>query len=351
MLDVSFLVLWDSPMRLVFTRNNIVPIVKDVIKNMTVNDSAYLAAGISFYAFLSLLPMCLVGVNVIGWLFSFPFIQSQASNGLDFLSGATSRGDTSFEYVVTLLKSFLPTNSSWVEQELKGLSENIGRNVIINLAIGMWSGRLMFMGLESSLCRVWGVPLQRTWIKRTLLALELVAVTWILGIIMLAGAGFLNIVKKLLLHLSLPELWGLSIDQAMLWSWVVSWIITPLGVSLIFMMVYRLLPAKPIAWSYIVPGALFSGFAYKITSYVYLIYAIHFAEVSVIYGSLWYIIGLLFWMFVVAFVFLIGAELIHSCETYEARLWEQERKARQSAAKKYAKRHKKALIAEDSSAG
>ena len=330
-------------MRLIFNRRNIIPIIKDVVKNMVLHDAGFLAAGISFFAFLSLLPLCLVGINVIGWILSFSFIQNQVSAGLNFLSGATAQGDTSFEYVVTLLKSFLPTNSTWVEQELKGLSEHVGRNVLINLCIGMWSGRLMFMGLESSLYRVWGVPIQRSWIKRSILGLELVAVTWILGIIMLGGAGFLNIVKKLLMHLSLPELWGFSVDQALIWSWTTSWIVTPLGASIIFMMVYRLLPHKPIAWSYIVPGALFSGFAYKITSYFYLIYAVYYAEISVIYGSIWYIIGLVFWMYVVAYIFLIGAELIHACETYEACEWEQVRKAKQNAAKKYAKRHKKTL--------
>ncbi|MBQ7567463.1 YihY/virulence factor BrkB family protein [bacterium] len=332
-------------MRQIFTRDNVKPIIIDTAKNMVANDSAFLAAGISFYAFLSLVPLCLVGVNLIGWLFSFPFIQAQASAGLSYLAGATLKGDTSFEYVVTLMQSFLPTNSTWVEQELKAISEHVGRNVIISLAVGMWSGRLMFMGLEDSLCRVWGVPIQRSWIKRSVLALYLVAVTWFLGIVLILGAGFLSLVTGLLKHLLLQELWGISINQAMIWGWLVSWVITPLGASMVFMMIYRLLPVKRIAWSYIVPGSLFSGVAWRLASYLYLTYGARFAEMSVIYGSMWYIIGLLFWIFVVAFVFLIGAELIHACENYEARMWAQERLERElgekKAEKKYAKRNKK----------
>ncbi len=330
-----------TAMRQIYTRRNIIPILTDTVKNMIAHDSAFLAAGISFYAFLSLIPLCIVGITGIGWLFSFPFIQEKASAGLTYLAGATQKGDTSFEYVVSLLQSIMPTNCAWVEQELKSLSVHVGRNVIINLVVGMWSGRLMFMALEDSLCRVWGLPIQRSWIRRSILALQLVVVTWALGFVLLVGAGFLSIVSELLSHLVIPELWGISVNQAVIWGWIVSWVLSPLGTSLVFMMIYRLLPIKRIAWSYIVPGALFTGIAWKIASHIYLLYGVKFAEMSVIYGSMWYILGLLFWIFVVSFVFLIGAELIHASEKYEAREWQEARLAREAAERKYAKRHRK----------
>ena len=206
----------------------------------------------------------------------------------------------------------MPATSEWVEKELSVLADHIGRNVIISVILGLWSGRHMFVSMEYSLHRVWNMTNRRNWFSSNLVSMYLILVTGLAFIALLTFTGLMTLVQNVISSFALPSFLGFSLDQALVWNWIVSWIFVPLGASVLFLMMYRLLPAESLPVGYLIPGAVFSGIAWKLSSLAYLEYGVRFGQVSAFYGSIWYLVGLMTWLYIVAIVFLLGAEVVYA---------------------------------------
>ncbi|MBQ7528346.1 YihY/virulence factor BrkB family protein [bacterium] len=287
-------------------------VLADVIRNFIRDDCAFLASGIAFYALLSLFPMCLSLVSFFGWVFSIDWIHQQVILGLSRVSNAELTELDGLAYTIGLIQQLMPATSEWIEQELSVLADHIGRNVIISIILGLWSGRHMFVSMEMSLNKVWNITNRRNWFSSNLVSMYLILVTGLAFVVLLTFTGLMSLVENVISSFSLPTFLGFSFDQAMIWSWLVSWVMVPLGASALFLMMYRLLPAEALPVSYLIPGALFSGITWKLSSLAYLEYGIRFGQVSAFYGSIWYLIGLMTWLYVVAIVFLLGAEVVYA---------------------------------------
>lgn len=285
----------------------------DVVREFIEDDCSFLAAGIAFYAFLSLFPLGLLSVTVLGYLLSLPWLHDQvvlAFSQLDQAGDGVVTPD-GLTYTLRLVHSFLPAQSHWFESELQVLAQNWGRNVLVSLLLGLWSGRHLFMAMEFSLHRAWDMPIRRHLVTRSLMSMGLILVTGAVTLALLASSVFMALVEQVLSRFPLPTFLGFSLDQAMIWGWVTSWVLVPLGVGTIFLMLYRLLPSEHVPLAYALPGAIFSGLAWRLASSLYILYGVYFGRISAVYGSIWYIVGLMMWLYVVAFVFLAGAEIVY----------------------------------------
>ncbi len=285
----------------------------DVIREFIRDDCSFLAAGIAFYAFLSLFPLALLSVTVLGYLLSLPWLHDQVVLAFSQLEqgGGTTGTPDGLNYTLRLIHSILPSQSYWFESELQVLARNWGRSVLVGVLVGLWSGRHLFMAMEFSLHRAWDMPIRRHLVTRNLMSMGLILVTGVVTLVLVASSIFTALVEQVLSRFSLPTFLGFSLDQAMVWSWVTSWILVPLGVGAIFLMLYRLLPSEPVPLAYALPGAIFSGLAWRLASSLYILYGLHFGRISAFYGSIWYIVGLMMWLYIVAFVFLAGAEIVY----------------------------------------
>lgn len=287
-------------------------VLADVIRNFIRDDCTFLAAGIAFYAFLSLFPMCLVLVSFFSWIFSIDWIHQQVITGFSQISSVSLDESGGLAYTVGLIQQLMPATSEWVEKELSILADHIGRNVIISVILGLWSGRHMFVSMEYSLHRVWNMTNGRNWFSSNLVSMYLILVTGLAFIALLTFTGLMTLVQNVISSFALPSFMGFSLDQALIWNWIVSWIFVPLGASVLFLMMYRLLPAESLPVGYLIPGAAFSGIAWKLSSLAYLEYGVRFGQVSAFYGSIWYLVGLMTWLYIVAIVFLLGAEVVYA---------------------------------------
>lgn len=291
-----------------------VGLLEDMIRNFARDDCAFLAAGIAFYAFFSIFPLGLLSVTVLGYLLSLPWLHDQVVLAFSQLShvGDSQAAPDGLTYTLRLLHSLVPAQSEWFESELRVLADHFGRNVLVSLLLGLWSGRHLFMAMEFSLHRAWDMPIRRGVVKRSLLSMALIVIVGTATLLILAAIGFLSVVEEVMARFQLPQFLGFSLDQAVIWSWVVSWVVVPLGVGLVFLMLYRLLPSDPLPLPYAVPGAVFSAVAWKLSGSLYVEYGFQFGTISAVYGSIWYVVGLLLWLYVVAVVFLLGAELVYA---------------------------------------
>lgn len=121
----------------------------------------------------------------------------------------------------------------------------------------------------------------------------------------------LSWIQAVLNHLPHPQFAGFTLDQALLWAWLHTWLIQPLITAIIFLLLYVLLPSRQVPFMAAVPGAIFASLAWRVSSYIYVHWAIRLLELNPFYASVGSIAGLLLWLYFGGMVFMMGAELVY----------------------------------------
>ena len=96
------------------------------------------------------------------------------------------------------------------------------------------------------------------------------------------------------------ESWGVSLAR---------YIIPILFMYVIYMLLYRSVPAKPLCFRDVRPGALAATLLSFSVSKIFSFYTANFANYSALYGSISGIVVTCTWMFFFSFVLVLGAEL------------------------------------------
>ena len=68
------------------------------------------------------------------------------------------------------------------------------------------------------------------------------------------------------------------------------------------------MPNKKIYWRYVWPGAALAAFSFEVAKTVFYIYVNEFANYDQVYGSFAAFIVFLVWIYLSAYIFIIGAE-------------------------------------------
>lgn len=254
------------------------------------DDGPFLAAGIAFYAFFSLFPLVMVSVAVLGHFW---------------------KGEQALDYTLALSANFLPADMvSFLGSSLADVLEDrhtLGATGVLML---LWSGRQLFRAMELSLHRAWDIPNERSFLTGNLLAMTLVLLCGAVVFTVGWASAVLNWIHVMLLRLPIQNIAGISLDQASFWVWIHSWIVVPLATTLIFLLLYVILPSRQVPVMHAVPGAFFSAVAWKISCWIYLEFIVTLGSRNALYGSIWTIVGLMVWLYIEASVFLLGAELV-----------------------------------------
>lgn len=90
------------------------------------------------------------------------------------------------------------------------------------------------------------------------------------------------------------------------------WLLTLLGLvlmTLIFVMLYVLLPNGKRKFRSQIPGALFTTLAWTIYTWIYSIYLTFAKNLSIVYGGLASIMGTMLWLYFCLYLFFFGAEV------------------------------------------
>ncbi len=155
--------------------------------------------------------------------------------------------------------------------------------------------------LSRALDRIYAISPRRSFWREQLLCLELVFVVG-LPLLLVSVAG---VVGAHLEHL-IARLSRGAMTFGYLWA-IARWFFIVLSVFLIQMLLYRLAPSRPPRWRHILPGALFATTLWGLATLGFGFYVSNFSAYGRVYGSIGAVIVLLVWMYVIAFVFLVGA--------------------------------------------
>lgn len=253
-----------------------------------------IAAGISFYAFLALLPL-LAAIVLIYGLVADP--QTVIQHVREF-SGAMPVEAAAF---LAQQLMFVVTTAA----EKKGLG------LITALALSLFSARAAAGALITALNIVYEEEE-----KRGLIAFNLTSILITVGGVMF---GLMGLVAGASIAL-LANATALDANIAGTLAKIVGSTVSALSVAVIAGLLYRLGPCRSQArWRWVIPGALLFAAVWVALTFGFGFYVSNFGRYGATYGSLATIVIFLTWMFATSYAFLLGGELNSELEHQTAR--------------------------------
>jgi len=242
-----------------------------VVKKFTDDQAGQLAALISYYAFVSIFPLFLVLVTVLGFV-----LQGNPAEQQRILNGALGQ--------FPILSDQLKLHS------LKGSG--------VALAVGIAGSLLAGMGVTSAaqnaLNRIWDVPFKRrpNFLSSRLRSLGMLAVLGTMTIVSTVAAGFV----------------GASSHGVVA---VVAGILVAFLLNLaVFMTAFKLLTAVDLSWRELLPGVIVAAVFWQLLQHLGGYYIDHeLKRTGPLYGVFAFVLGLLAWLYLGAQLSIFAAEI------------------------------------------
>jgi membrane protein len=237
----------------------------------------HLAAMVAYFALLSFVPLVFLSLSLLGFV---------------------HRADAS-DFLVRELKRAFPGSSL---QSILTLVHRVQDNAATLGIIGgiglLWSSLSLFSSLESAFNIVYDRP-NRPFLRGKVVAAGLMASVLVtLFASLVVGALGVELLKR----------WapGVSSDQAL--AYILSVAVSLVGVFVFLVAVYRLLPNAPLTIRSVLPGAVMGAIVLEASFQVLPVF-VRFADVNVTLRVLGGPAILLIWLYVMANVIVLGAEL------------------------------------------
>jgi YihY family inner membrane protein len=242
-----------------------------VIKKFGDDQGGNLAALITYYGFLSLFPLLLVLVTVLGFVFHSHQDQIVNSALADF-----------------------PIIGDQIKQQVKAPQGN-GIGLALGVLAALWGGLGIANAAQDAMNRVWAVPIRTRpgFFPRVLRSFAIVGMLFV-------GIVGITVVSTIATNMS-----GLG-------SWLrVVTILASLALNTaLFSLAYRVLTAADVGWRDVWPGALVAALGWEVLQAVGGRLVQHQIKgMSQTYGFFAIVLGLLAWIFLLARVFLYAAEV------------------------------------------
>ena len=226
----------------------------------------FLAAGVAYYAFVSLIPALLLLVVVASTVFGEVVAgQLLAATG-DFLTPAGE------EAIATAVVS----------------AQGRSGATVLGLVVLVWSTLKVFRGLDTAFLQVYGVEEQVTFIEQLVDAASVVVGIGV-GIAVMVAVGALVA----------------AVDTLPLVD-VTSVVLLPVLLTVVFLPMYFLLPYPEVSVEEALPGAAFAAIGWTVLQAGFQVYAVSAGQYQV-YGVIGGILLLVTWLYVAAIVVVLGA--------------------------------------------
>jgi YihY family inner membrane protein len=244
-----------------------------VVKKFGDDQGGNLAALITYYGFLSIFPLLLVLVTVLGFV-----LQSHPGLRDDILNSAVAQ---------------FPIIGDQIRQNVKTVRGS-GLGLAIGILVTFYGGLGVCNAAQDAMNRVWEVPMRERpgFLPRTLRSLEL------LGTI---GLGIL----------ATTVLSGIGAGSSVA-AWMrVGAIVVAFAVNVgLFLLAFRVLTVRDVAWRDLWPGAVIAAVGWQVLQAVGGALVSHQLKgMQQTYGLFAFVLGLLAWIFLEARIVLYAAEV------------------------------------------
>ncbi|UCC61115.1 MAG: YihY/virulence factor BrkB family protein [Dehalococcoidia bacterium] len=247
-----------------------------VIHELGDDDASHMAAGVAYYAVLSLFPLVL---------------------GLIAILGIFLPAETLQEEILDFFERNLPGAIDVLEQNIEDVIRLRGAIGAISLILLLWSASTMFGAISRTINRAWDVHKDRPFHIRKLRDMFMAVGV---GALFLLSVGATSV-------FSILQAWDLPFVSIAADSGArVLGFIFSLG---IFLTLYKFIPNTKTYWRYVWPGAVVAAILFEIGKSLFIFYIDRFATYESVYGGVASMIILLIWIYISAFILILGAEI------------------------------------------
>lgn len=264
-----------------FDAGQLAALARRAVKGWMDDAAPSMGAALAFYALLSLAPMLLVALGVAGFFFD----RNEAQNAL-ISQVAMILGEKAALGIETLL-------------DAAGTREGAAP-AVIGFFTMLLGATTVFAELRADLDRIWRyrAPENRGFMKA--IATRFFAFLMVMGVglllmLSLVASTFLSSFGADMLSLSRAQLHGLEFFTSFV------------AVTLLFAMIYKILPSKRVAWSDTWIGAAVTSLLFWVGKFAIAIYIAHTAVDST-FGAAGALVVLVVWVYYSSQVFFLGAE-------------------------------------------
>jgi membrane protein len=266
-------------------------IAKRTMKSIKEDQVPLLSAGVAFYALLSLFPLVIAGVSIYGLVADPKTVQDQIGN---------------------LTKMLSPETATLVGEQLKQVTSSaggaLGLATVFGILTALWSASSGMKALVTGVNLAYDEAENRKFFK-----LRGLALLFTLGAMVLMGIALTTIVGYPPIADSLPTVlrWLVALIRFLILGGL---LVVALAV------LYRYAPDRDQPkWSWVSWGSGIATLLWVLATIGFALYANFFGNYNKTYGALAGVIILMFWLFLSAFVVLVGAELNTEMELQTAK--------------------------------
>ncbi|MDQ3246336.1 MAG: YihY/virulence factor BrkB family protein [Pseudomonadota bacterium] len=252
------------------------------------------AAGVAFYAFFGLLSLLGLIVLTYSWVAEpqtvvghFQTLTRILPNDIALLIG---------QQLMTTVQS---------SEGAKGLG------ILVALLVALYGGTNGSAAVITSLNIAYEEKEARSLLRFYFLALLMTVVAVVLAMLAIAAAA-----SVAYLQTQLPQATPIAVTAGK----IVGYALLVLVATVIAATLYRFGPSREEAkWKWITPGSLFAALTWLLLTVLFGFYVSKLTDYSATYGALGAVVALLTWLYLSAYVFIIGAELNSEMEHQTAR--------------------------------
>ena len=245
-----------------------------------------MACACAYCAVLSLVPLILVCVAIFGF----------------FLGGKAQALDKTIEAIHLYIPAFNPT---FLKEQLNTVIDSSRVMGLFGLTFLIYGAHQTFLAMQPAMNLIWVVAETRHWIKQRLIALAATFFTLLLLPATIAATALTVRVAESTSH------WLKSDVQALVLQ-LLTGLLPILVTTLLFMVLYCLLPDRRVPWRAAFLGAFVGAILWELTKVGFAFYLLKTQShngYTLIYGSLSSLVVIVVWMYYSMAILLIGAEV------------------------------------------
>lgn len=251
----------------------------------------FMAGAITFNLLVAIIPLLLVSVGIAGFVLTARFGDPAAA-------------------LTELIRGGLPVAGegldlfSRIEALIGTLVEQRTGFSVVGALVLIWISTRLVGTLRTVLREVFEMPESRGLIGGKVFDAQMVIVAGFLFVVNIGVTVRLRAIRDFGIDLLGLEGSGLAITR-----WGYAMIVAFASIWVLFVLVYRFLPPRPVPWRTALIAATFTAVLFEATKYLFGWYLVSVAEYRSAYGNLTSVAVLFFWIYYGAIVFILGGEV------------------------------------------